>query len=161
VAAVEEGNYSRALGDRLAELECQQELFRTRLKEAPPSIVRLHPGLAEVYAEKVQQLETSLNDPAIRDESADVFRSLIDHIELHPRNGGESVDAITHGDLAEIPLWGNTWHSLGQAIVGGPFSPRADELAHYFQHVLSIQIEIYRGAYFAEVYCVVAWKRGP
>ena len=102
MAAVEEGNYSRALGDRLAELECQQELFRTRLKEAPPSIVRLHPGLAEVYAEKVQQLETSLNDPAIRDESADVLRSLIDHIELHPRNGGESVDAILHGDLAEI-----------------------------------------------------------
>jgi site-specific DNA recombinase len=35
VAAVEEGNYSRALGDRLAELERRQELFRARLKEAP------------------------------------------------------------------------------------------------------------------------------
>jgi hypothetical protein len=36
------------------------------------------------------------------------------------------------------PLWGNTWLSLGQAIVGGPLSPRADELAHSFRHVLSI-----------------------
>ena len=48
------------------------------------------------------------------------------------------------------PLWANTWHSLGQAIVGG--AARADELAHSFQHVLSIYIEIYRGVYFAEDY---------
>ena len=102
VAAVEEGNYNRALADRLAELERQQELLRARLREGPPTIVRLHPRLAEIYAERVQQLETSLNDSAIREEAAEVLRSLIDRIELHPRGDGKGVDAELHGDLAEI-----------------------------------------------------------
>jgi hypothetical protein len=32
-----------------------------------------------------------------------VLRSLIDHIELHPRRSqGQSVDAVLYGDLAEI-----------------------------------------------------------
>lgn len=101
VAAVEEGSYSRALGDRLAALERQQELLRARLSDAPSSIVRLHPRLAEIYADKVKQLETSLNDPAIREEAADVLRSLIDRIELHPRPDGKGVDARLYGDLAE------------------------------------------------------------
>ena len=61
-----------------------------------------HPRLAEIYAERVQQLETSLNNSAIREEAAEVLRSLIDRIELHPRGDGKGVDAELHGDLAEI-----------------------------------------------------------
>ena len=53
----------------LAELERQEEVLRDRLRDHPPSIVRLHPRPAEIYAEKVQQLETSLNHPAVREEA--------------------------------------------------------------------------------------------
>jgi len=104
VAAIEEGNYSRALGDRLSDLERQQETLRARQSETPPSTVRLHPRLTEIYAEKVQQLEKALNDPDIRQEAAEVLRGLIDRIELRPRSDGKGVDAILHGDLAEILL---------------------------------------------------------
>ena len=102
VSAIEEGNYSRALGDRLADLEKQQELLEARLSEGHSSTVRLHPRLAEVYAEKVQQLEQALNDPAIRAEAADVLRSLIDRIDLRPRGEGQGIAATLHGDLAQI-----------------------------------------------------------
>ncbi len=102
VAAVEAGNYSRALGERLAELERQQELLRARLKEPPASVVRLHPRLAEVYAEKIEDLERSLNEPDIKEEAADVLRSLIDRIELQPSSEGKGVGAVLYGDLAEI-----------------------------------------------------------
>ncbi len=102
VSAIEEGDYSRALGNRLADLEKQQELLEARLSEAPPSTVRLHPRLAEVYAEKVQQLEQALNDPNIRAEAADVLRSLINRIELHPKGDGQGIAATLHGDLAQI-----------------------------------------------------------
>jgi len=102
VSAIEDGDYSRALGNRLADLEKQQKLLEAALSEAPPSTVRLHPRLAEIYAEKVQQLEQALNDPAIRAEAADVLRSLIDRIELRPRGEGQGVAATLHGDLAEI-----------------------------------------------------------
>lgn len=71
---------------------------------APPSTVRLHPRLTEIYAEKVQQLEKALNDPDIRQEAAEVLRGLIDRIELRPRSEGKGVDAILHGNLAEILL---------------------------------------------------------
>jgi len=102
VTAIEEGDYSRALGDRLADLEKQQDLLQVRLSEAPPSTVRLHPRLAEVYAEKIQQLEKALNDPAIRAEASDVLRSLIDRIELRPAGEGHGIAAMLYGDLAEI-----------------------------------------------------------
>jgi hypothetical protein len=102
VTAIEEGDYSRALGDRLADLEKQQERLETRLSEAPPSTVRLHPRLAEVYAEKVQRLEKALNDPGIRAEAAEVLRSLIDRIELRPGGDGRGIAAALHGDLAQI-----------------------------------------------------------
>ena len=102
VSAIEEGNYSRALGDRLADLEKQQELLEARLSESPPPTIRLHPRLAEVYAEKVQQLETALNDPAIRAEAAEALRSLIDRIELRPEDDGEGIAAALYGDLAQI-----------------------------------------------------------
>jgi hypothetical protein len=82
--------------DRVSDTDSRQELLRARLSQAPPSTVRLHPRLAEVYAEKVQQLETALNDPAIRNEAADVLRSLVDRIELHPRTDGNGIDALLH-----------------------------------------------------------------
>ena len=102
VAAIEEGDYSRALSLRLADLERQQELLEFRLGEAAPSPVRLHPRLAELYAKKIQQLEEALNDPAIRTEAADVLRSLIDRIELRPGAAGQCISATLHGDLAQI-----------------------------------------------------------
>ena len=90
------------MSGRLADLEKLQVLFVKRLSEAPPSALRLHPRLAEIYAEKIQQLEDALNDPTIRAEAAGVLRSLIDRIELHPRGEGQGIAATLFGDLAEI-----------------------------------------------------------
>ena len=102
VAAIEEGKYSSALGDRLAELERQRDLIRARKTENATGTVRLHPRLAEVYAEKIRQLEQALNEPSIREEAAEMLRSLIDRVELHPQNTGQGLDAVLYGDLVEI-----------------------------------------------------------
>jgi len=72
------------------------------LTTSPAWLSRLHPRLAEIYAEKVQQLEKALNDPDIRDEAAYVLRALIDRIELHPGRDGQGVDARLFGDLVQI-----------------------------------------------------------
>ena len=102
VAAVEEGKYSRALGDRLADLERQRDLISARKVENPQGTIRLHPRLADVYAEKVQQLEKALNEPSIREEAAEVFRSFVDRVELRPRHQGQGLEALLYGDLVEI-----------------------------------------------------------
>jgi site-specific DNA recombinase len=102
VAAIEEGKYSRALWDRLGELERQRDLIQVRKVQNPAGTVRLHPRLADVYAEKVQQLEEALNDPSIREEAAEVLRSLVDRVELRPGDQGQGLEALLYGDLIEI-----------------------------------------------------------
>ena len=58
--------------------------------------------LAEVYADKVARLEEALNEPTIKTEAAAVLRTLIDRIELRPREDGPGIQACLYGDLAQI-----------------------------------------------------------
>ena len=68
----------------------------------PAPIVRLHPGVADVYAAKVARLEEALNDPTIRDEANELLRSLIERVELRPGEEGQPMQAVLVGDLARI-----------------------------------------------------------
>ena len=103
VSAIEDGGYSRTLSDRLSSLEREKESLTAPLVAAGPApVLRIHPRLADVYAEKVAKLEVALNDPLIRDEAGDLIRSLISEITLRPREDECGVDAVLHGDLATI-----------------------------------------------------------
>jgi site-specific DNA recombinase len=102
VSAIEDGGYSRTLGDRLSALEREKESLTALVAAGPAPVLRIHPRLADVYAEKVAKLEVSLNDPAIRHEASDLIRSLISEITLRPREDEGGVDAVLHGDLATI-----------------------------------------------------------
>src|SRR5687767_12809309 len=68
----------------------------------PALIVRLHPGLADLYAAKVARLEEVLNDPKVRNEANGLLRSLIERVELSPGGEGQPMQAVLHGDLARI-----------------------------------------------------------
>src|SRR5262245_13791121 len=96
------GERLRRTGPHLAGAEGQRDLIRARKVENPLVTIRVNPRLADVYAEKVQQLEDALNEPAIREEAAEVLRSLIDRVELRPRGTGLGLDALLYGDLVEI-----------------------------------------------------------
>ncbi|MBN9023310.1 MAG: zinc ribbon domain-containing protein [Rhizobiales bacterium] len=102
VSAVEDGGYSRALGDRLSALERERVSLTALVTANPPPIVRIHPRVADVYAEKVAKLEVALNDPTIHDQAGNMLRSLISEITLHPKENEGGVDAVLHGDLATI-----------------------------------------------------------
>jgi hypothetical protein len=103
VTAIEDGNYNKTLTERLSSLEREQETLEQDLSQFPDEpTVRLHPRLAEVYADKVARLEEALNDPAIKTEAAEIMRGLIDRIELRPREDGPGLQACLHGDLAQI-----------------------------------------------------------
>ncbi len=103
LAAIEDGNYNRSLTERLGVLEGEQETLTRELAQTPDEpTLRLHPGLAEVYTDKVARLEEALNDPAIKTEAAEILRSLIDRIELIPPDDGPGLEARLYGDLARI-----------------------------------------------------------
>jgi len=103
LAAIEDGNYNRSLTERLGALEDEQDALTRELAQSPgEQTLRLHPRLAEVYADKVARLEEALNDPAIKTEAAEILRGLIDRIELNPRQDGSGLDARLYGDLVRI-----------------------------------------------------------
>jgi site-specific DNA recombinase len=77
------------------QLELQRELATT---EAPAPLI--HPNLAEVYRQRVEQLHGALQDPTTRDEAFELIRSLIDEIRLVPEKGELRVEL--RGELAGI-----------------------------------------------------------
>ena len=70
---------------------------------APQPAIRLHPGAADIYRRKVDDLVTALSDPAISTEAAGTLGSLIERVVLTPQDGApDGVTADLHGDLATI-----------------------------------------------------------
>lgn len=65
-----------------------------------PSSVRFHPGTAEIYKRKVENLAETLNEPSIASEAGEIIRSLIERIDLSPTEVG--LKAELYGDVAEI-----------------------------------------------------------
>ena len=102
VSAIENGRFSPALNDRLAALESEKANLQSELLSGPAPIVRLHPGVAAVYAAKVARLEEVLNDPAIRDEANELLRSLIERVELSPGEEGQPMQAVLLAISREI-----------------------------------------------------------
>lgn len=56
--------------------------------------------MADVYRAKVSDLATALDRPDTRHEAAEILRSLIEAIELHPGEAGYEIRL--RGDLAGI-----------------------------------------------------------
>ena len=100
--AIEDGLYQPSMKARLSELETEKAAFiSSRVTSPTLPNVSVHPNLATVYRKKVEELETLLEYAQHKDEAMELIRSLIDKIELTPREGG-GVEAILHGDLARI-----------------------------------------------------------
>jgi len=105
VTAIEDGNYQKSLNERLNKLEAEKAQLEVDLETAEPPVLRLHPKLAGIYAEKVAKLEEALNDSSIKTEASEILHSLIDKIELAPRPEGNGLDARLYGDLAQILMF--------------------------------------------------------
>jgi site-specific DNA recombinase len=105
VDAIENGIFTASTRDPLLELERRNaELDGIK---PPAQIARLHPNVAEIYRQKVAHLEVALNDPALREEAAEVLRGLIDEIRLAPAgDGGLQIELF--GELAAIMALGES-----------------------------------------------------
>ena len=87
---------------RFEELEArkkQVEDFLSTNEEAP---VLVHPNMAMRYAESIQNLMGSLNDPEHKSEAAKTIRSLLEEIVLTPSEDGSELIVDMKGDLAAI-----------------------------------------------------------
>ena len=102
VAAIEDGGYTRALMDRLRELEARRDELRERLATVSADI---HPNVAGLYRRKVERLAEALRDPRERDEAAEAVRGLIERIVLTPGAKRGEMAVTLHGDLGAVLEW--------------------------------------------------------
>src|SRR5262245_46454044 len=118
--AVNEGKAEiKALDARRKELQAQLETA----DEAPPL---LHPGMADLYRQKVTTLAQALEQPDTRTEATEALRGLIDAIILTPADGKLRIEL--KGNLA----------AMLSAATNAKRSPETGDL--------SLQVEMVAGA---------------
>ena len=112
IRAIEEGLYEPSMKARMQGLERRREALEAELATATEPKPRLHPGLAEVYRQKVAALHEA---SAAEDghEVREAIRALVEAIVLVPEDGKLAIEV--RGDLAAIlalgperqhPAWG-------------------------------------------------------
>ncbi len=99
VDAIADGLRAPGLQQRLDELEARRVEIEQSLA-APPSPVRLHPNLAELYRRQVAQLQRSLSHPEIRDEAVQILRGLIERVSIRPTADGMEIEIV--GEIAKM-----------------------------------------------------------
>ncbi|WP_201837394.1 hypothetical protein [Microvirga zambiensis] len=100
--AIEDGLYQPSMKAHLTELEAEKaSLAAQQTSGSIAPKISVHPNLAAVYRRKVEELETLLEEIEHRDEAMEFIRTLIEKIELTPKDEG-GLDAVLHGDLAGI-----------------------------------------------------------
>ncbi len=100
VQAIKDGVAALSLKDEIMALEASKLELEQALSKAPPPMPRLHPSLAEVYRQKVDNLHEALNQEDTRLEAADALRNLIEEIRLVPEDGKLNIEL--YGELAAL-----------------------------------------------------------
>ena len=91
--AIAEGLRSPGLREKLEKLEAERDALRRALSAPPPSPVRLHPNLAELYRRRVEELASALEDEDLRTSAVLLIRRLIERVV---------VTELEHGFQAEL-----------------------------------------------------------
>ena len=105
ITAITEGMYHPSMKGKMDGLEARKADLEAQLGDRDQSLqpIRLHPGLADVYWQKITALSQSLNNAATRLESAMLLRGLITQIRLVPdetASGGHLIEIF--GELGAI-----------------------------------------------------------
>ena len=84
-------------------LQERKTVLQAKLESANEPLPLLHPGLAELYRQKVSDLAQALERPETRTEAAEAIRGLIDAIVLTPAEGALEEHVVHRGRFARGP----------------------------------------------------------
>jgi site-specific DNA recombinase len=103
-AIAEGGRSSRALTQRLADLESERDVIETTIKEAVPPPIALRPDATETYREKVKDLKAALNaaDQENRTMAYEAIRELIDEVVIRPHGPYKPVEIDIYGRIQSL-----------------------------------------------------------
>jgi site-specific DNA recombinase len=118
IDAITEGMFHPSMKAKMSDLETQKAELETELQstdDAPP--VLLHPGLSDLYREKVADLASALNDPATKTEASELIRGLLSEIRLIPEGDSLAIELV--GKLAGLLSLGQTQNARSDYATGG------------------------------------------
>ena len=104
VASIMEGMPARPLQDEMKRLEERIQALEAQLSTAAhPEPLRFHPGLAQVYRDRIAALVHGLGDAEDMEAAKEAIRALIDKIVLTPPDdGGPGLSINLHGALGGL-----------------------------------------------------------
>ena len=100
IEAIKSGVPGDAVKDEIAALEARKIELKRKLEDVPAPKPRLHPNLADVYRNKVENLIDALNAPGTVSEASEAIRSLIEAVRLTPQDGKLRIEL--YGELAAL-----------------------------------------------------------
>jgi site-specific DNA recombinase len=115
IEAIKDGMRTSGMKDEVLALETRKAQLASETKHVPAPAPRLHPKLADIYRQKVENLDKALNEETTRAEASRALRALIDEIRLVPENRRLEIELAC--DLAGILAL--TSDSKKPASVGG------------------------------------------
>ncbi len=125
--AIADGLRTPGLKGKLEDLETRRAELDSRLAAPPPSPVRLHPNLTEIYRRKVGALAETLADPEIHTVALEAIRGLISSVTVHEDGEGVIVElegAITAMiELAQPEAEGTVDLRSVKVVAGAGFEP--------------------------------------
>ena len=130
IDSVVAGFRNETLKRRLDTLEDERIELERKVSEPPPTTIRLHPNLARLYREKVENLARALADDEIRDEAAEILRGLIDAVVVSPTATGSEVQV--KGEIGRLVRFANPKTQQNQCsvkvVAGEGFEPPTNGL---------------------------------
>lgn len=104
VTAITQGMFHVSMKARMEDLEAERTSLEAKLATLPQQEpIAIHRGLADIYARKVSDLVSALNEEDTRAEAADLLRGLVEKIILRPNveaPNGHTIDL--YGELRAI-----------------------------------------------------------
>ena len=100
IEAIADGLRAPGLQSKLDELERRKAVLEVEIAGAPAAAPRLHPNLAELYRQKVANLQDALADPGTQTEALEILRGLIERVDVRPAEDGLAIELI--GEIANM-----------------------------------------------------------
>ena len=133
IEAIKSGVPGEAVKDEITALEAHKTALTSKLEIVPLPKPRLHPNLARIYRDKIENLIAALNSTDMVSEAAEAIRSLITAVRLVPVH-----------DQLEIELYGELAALLSLGLANKHKHPRSNDPGVQVTLVAGARSHLYR-----------------
>jgi site-specific DNA recombinase len=141
IDALADGFRAPGLQQPLNDLEGRRAALSAALETPASPAPSLHPNLAEIYRERVADLQEALRRDPNGPEALEVVRGLIERVDLHPAPTGPGLEAEISGAIVAMLR-------LGMTDADRPTRPARNRLTAVDPALFECSVKVVAGAGF-------------